>query len=150
MSLVPNIWAFLRKLYLYALVILNKGLIINLVMISLIRFLRYSSVCVCALSHVRLFVTTWTIVHPPGSSVHVIFQARILEWVAISYSRGSSLPRDRTWVSCISRQVLFNTAPQVYIGFNVFKDSRRFRRDINDSHLRTAALELLTFEELNK
>ena len=36
---------------------------------------------------------------PPGSSVHEIFQARVLEWVAISYSRGSSQPRDRTWVS---------------------------------------------------
>ena len=31
---------------------------------------------------------------PPGSSVHGIFQARILEWVAISFSRGSSQPRD--------------------------------------------------------
>ena len=38
---------------------------------------------------------------PPGSSVHVIFQARILEWVAISFSRGSSRPRDRTRVSRI-------------------------------------------------
>ena len=36
----------------------------------------------------------------PGSSVHGIFQARILEWVAISFSRGSSRPRDRTLVSC--------------------------------------------------
>ena len=35
----------------------------------------------------------------PGSSVHEILQARILEWVAISSSRGSSLPRDRTHVS---------------------------------------------------
>ena len=35
-----------------------------------------------------------------GSSVHRIFQARILEWVAISSSRGSSWPRDQTWVSC--------------------------------------------------
>ena len=32
----------------------------------------------------------------PGSSAHGIFQARILEWVAISFSRGSSQPRDRT------------------------------------------------------
>ena len=39
---------------------------------------------------------------PPGSSVHGIFQARILEWVAISSSRGSSQPRDQTWVSCIA------------------------------------------------
>ena len=37
---------------------------------------------------------------PPGSSVHGIFQARTLEWVAISFSRGSSLPKDRTQVSC--------------------------------------------------
>ena len=37
---------------------------------------------------------------PPGSSVHEIFQARIQEWVAISFSRGSSQPRDQTWVSC--------------------------------------------------
>ena len=37
---------------------------------------------------------------PPGSSVHGILQARILEWVAASFSRASSQPRDRTWVSC--------------------------------------------------
>ena len=40
---------------------------------------------------------------PPGFSVHGIFQARILEWVAISFSRGSSWPRDWTrisWVAC--------------------------------------------------
>ena len=39
---------------------------------------------------------------PPGSSVHGILQARILEWTAISFSRGSSQPRDQTWVSCIA------------------------------------------------
>ena len=37
----------------------------------------------------------------PGSSVHGIFQAIVLEWIAISFSRGSSWPRDRTWVSRI-------------------------------------------------
>ena len=36
-----------------------------------------------------------------GSSIYGIFQARILEWVAISFSRRSSQPRDWTWVSCI-------------------------------------------------
>ena len=48
---------------------------------------------------------------PPGSSVHVIFQARILEQVAISYSRGSSPPRDRTCNSCVSfigRHILYH------------------------------------------
>ena len=42
----------------------------------------------------------------PGSSVHEIFQARILEWGAIPFSRGSSPPRDRIRVSCIGRQIL--------------------------------------------
>ena len=37
--------------------------------------------------------------NPPSSSVHGILQARILEWVAIPFSRGSSQPRDRTQVS---------------------------------------------------
>ena len=37
---------------------------------------------------------------PPGSSVHGILQARILEWVAIPFSRGSAQPRDQIWVSC--------------------------------------------------
>ena len=42
--------------------------------------------------------------YPMGlpDSVHGILQARILEWVAISYSRGSSQPRYQTWVSCIT------------------------------------------------
>ena len=38
----------------------------------------------------------------PGSSVHRIFQARIVEWVTISFSRGSSQPRGRMQVSCIA------------------------------------------------
>ena len=38
----------------------------------------------------------------PGSSVHGIFQAIVLEWIAISFSRGSSQRRDRTRVSCIA------------------------------------------------
>ena len=38
----------------------------------------------------------------PGSSVHGILQARILEWVAISISRGPSRPRDQTWMSRIA------------------------------------------------
>ena len=39
---------------------------------------------------------------PPGSSVHGILQAKMLEWVAMPFSRGSSQPRDWTWVSCIA------------------------------------------------
>ena len=40
---------------------------------------------------------------PPGSSIHGIFQARTLEWVAISFSRGSSQPRNWTCVSCTTQ-----------------------------------------------
>ena len=47
---------------------------------------------------------------PPGSSVHGILQARILEWVAISLSRGSSWPRDRTQVSHIAGRFFTNWA----------------------------------------
>ena len=48
---------------------------------------------------------------PPGSSVHGILQARILEWVAISFSRGSSRPRDRTQVSGIAGRSLTSEPP---------------------------------------
>ena len=61
-------------------------------------------------SHVWLFATPWTVVAPPGSSVHGILQARILELITISFSRVSSWPMDRTlvtYVSCIGRQVLY-------------------------------------------
>ena len=45
----------------------------------------------------------------PGS-VHGISQAKILEWVAISFSKGSSWPRNWTHVSCIGRQILYHWA----------------------------------------
>ena len=50
---------------------------------------------------------------PPGSSVHGILQARILEWVTISFSRGSFPLRDRTCISSVSsigRQILYHWA----------------------------------------
>ena len=50
---------------------------------------------------------------PPSSSVHRIFQARTLEWVAISFSRGSSQSREQTWVSCsscVGRQICYHWA----------------------------------------
>ena len=46
-----------------------------------------------------------------GSSVHGIFQARVLEWIAISFSRGSSWPRNRTRVSCITSRRFTVWAP---------------------------------------
>jgi len=57
--------------------------------------------CVCVLSHNWLFATPMDC-SIPDSSVHGISQARILEWVAISFSRVSSWPKDQTHISCIS------------------------------------------------
>ena len=45
-----------------------------------------------------------------GSSIHGILQTRIMEWVAISFSRGSFWPRDRTWVSCIAGRFFMDWA----------------------------------------
>ena len=47
---------------------------------------------------------------PPGSSVHGILQARILEWAAMPFSRGSSWPRDLTHISCFGRRILYHWA----------------------------------------
>ena len=58
------------------------------------------------LSHVLLFCDPLD-GSPPGSSVHGVLQVRTPEWVAISSSRGSSWPRDRTPVFCIGRRVLY-------------------------------------------
>ena len=44
----------------------------------------------------------------PEFSAHGIFQARVVEWVAISFSRGSSQPRDRTHVFCIGKWTVYH------------------------------------------
>ena len=71
--------------------------------------------------HAQLLHSCLTLCNPmdgnpmslPDSSVHGILQARILEWVAIFSSRGSSQPRDRTHISCVScvgRRMLYHCA----------------------------------------
>ena len=59
-------------------------------------------VYVCSVAQLCLNLCDPIDCSPPGSSVHGIFQARILEWVDISYSRGSSQPRNCAYVSCVS------------------------------------------------
>ena len=51
---------------------------------------------------------------PPGSSVYEIFQARILEWIAIPLSRGSSQPRDWTQVSCTAGRFFTNWEAHIH------------------------------------
>ena len=62
------------------------------------------------------FLTLWDPMDcsPPGPSVHGIFQARILEWGAISYSRGSSWPSDQTQVSWLlhCKEILYHLSHQ--------------------------------------
>ena len=72
-------------------------------------------VCVRASTHTgaQLYLTLCDSMDysPPGSSVHGILQARLLELVAMSSSRGSSQPSDRTWVSCISGRFFTTELP---------------------------------------
>ena len=56
----------------------------------------YVYMCVLCYSVVSDFLQPHGLYSPPGSSVHGIIPARILEWVAVSYSRGSSQPRDNS------------------------------------------------------
>ena len=67
-------------------------------------------VCVC-LSCVKLFAIPWT-VPPAGFSVHGIFQARMLEWVAISFSRASSQPRDQPRSPALLEDSLLSEWPE--------------------------------------
>ena len=70
-------------------------------------------VCMCSVAQSCLTLCNPMNYSPPGSSTYGIFQARILEQVVISYSRGSSQPRDQTSVSrvfCIGMQILYNCA----------------------------------------
>ena len=74
-------------------------------------------VCVCMCAHTLngsmvsdSFVTLWTLTHPcMGFS-----RQEILEWVAISYSRGSSQPRDPSCVSCTGRRILYHCTTWEY------------------------------------
>ena len=83
-------------------------------------------------SRVWLFSTLW--LHnpsPPGSSLHGILQARILEWVAMPSSRASSQPRDWThvsYISCTGRQIRYQMhhlgSPKLAICIHIFPPSR--------------------------
>ena len=77
------------------------------------RIKKIWCVCVCVLV-AQLYLTLQDAVDCslPDSSVHEISQSRILEWVAISSSRGSSQPRDQTHISCIGRQIFLPLSHQ--------------------------------------
>ena len=60
----------------------------------------------------------------PGSSVRGIFQARIMEWVAISFSRGTSWPRDGSWVSWTAGRIITIWATKEVLFFFFFNKAR--------------------------
>ena len=84
-----------------------------------VSFCLLSKVCfmVGACMHAKLgFSCIWFFAtsSPPGSSIYGILQTRILEWVAMPFSRGSSWPRNLTcvsYISCIGRRVLLSLVP---------------------------------------
>ena len=74
------------------------------------KWLSSDCACVFACSVVQSCLTLCDPVDcsPPGSSVRGILQVRILEWVAISSSRGSSRPRDQAHISSSGRRILYH------------------------------------------
>ena len=86
-----------------------------------LRFLGLSatathiSQCMCVCTLTRVWFCHSMDCSPPGSSVHGILPARMLEWVAISFSSGCSQPRDRTHISCMDRQDLGSPLFNIYI-----------------------------------
>ena len=66
--------------------------------------------CLCSVTKLCLTLCDPMDCSWPDSSIHGTSQARILEWVTISFSGGSSEPRDWTWIPCIGRQILYHWA----------------------------------------
>ena len=84
--------------------------------------------CCCLVTQSCLILCNPVDLSPPGSSVHGISQAKVLEWVAISFSRGSSQPRDGGWVPCI---VSYQGSPFKYVSMCFLKSLANF----NNSYL---------------
>ena len=72
---------------------------------------------VCTFSCAQYFVTPWTVACQAPLSMGIL-QARILEWVAITFSRGSSRPRDLTFVSWVS-YILYHRATWEALGVRI-------------------------------
>ena len=86
----------------------NNFLIIIYVTCLALKYSKISFSCVCLATQLCLTLCDPIDCNPSGPSVHGMLQARLLEWVAISFSRRFSRPRDRNWVTCICRQMLYH------------------------------------------
>ena len=115
-----GIWALLDK---------NIPSMLNILSLSTVIWLYNGKslfcgiVCICTCLYTCLTLYDPMNCSLPGSSVHGILQARILEWVAISFSRASSRPRDRTHVSsisCTGRWILYHWTTWLCKGISLF------------------------------
>ena len=94
----------------------------NILSLSILSLTQHSDQIVCACVCAKLLQSCLALCDsmdcsPPGSYVHGILQAGILDWVAMPSSRASSQPRDQTcisYVSCIGRWVLYHQHHQLY------------------------------------
>ena len=98
-------------------------------------FLSKRKDCCCLVS--KSWLTLWNPVDCslPGSSVHGVSQARMLEWTAVSYSRGSSWPRNGTCISCTGGYILYHWATwevQKKECFHMHKKGRKKKRRIKE------------------
>ena len=93
--------------------------------VVLVSGVQQSESAICIHTHVCACLVASVVSDSlPGSFVHGILQARILEWVSMRSSRGSSQPRDQTWVSCIAGGFLTTEplgSPHIHISFFFFK-----------------------------
>ena len=81
--------------------------------------------CVCSVAQLCQILCYLIDCSPPGSSVHRICKARILEWVAISYSRWSSRRRGQnsvSWVPCIGRWIVYHFLKILFINSKELND----------------------------
>ena len=80
----------------------------------------YTHICCCCYLVDKSYLT---LCHPtncsqPASSVHGISQERILKWVTISFSEGSTQPRDQTHISCIGQRISYHWSSKEVLGFS--------------------------------
>ena len=111
--------------------------------------------CARVLSYVWVFVTPWTVCSPPSSSIYGINPARILEWVAISFSRGSFQPRDQiciSWGSYIGRQILYHWAnwEALLIGYTPNQNEKILQKEKNSCMTACREHSHIAFDDINK
>ena len=104
--------------------------------------------------YAKLLQSCWTLrdpmdCSPPGFSIYGIFQARILEWVAMPFSRASSLPRDQTQVFCIVGRFFTVWATREYINC-IVSDNKAPRKWLYHSHIAIKIQIILFLKDLRR